>query len=178
MTFNKDFNPGTGNTYQEIHIEYVEHYHTQPVTINHYDDSSSKSSKVVDEHVLLPKKEDLREEILAYVGKTIFFVLSPWKDKYMNLWSDILDLPEVNAIIYDKGRQKNTVFNRKEVCHIIHYIGKEAVDGYGIFEKYNATHIANRFMDDMSNAVRPELYYNPSKPIRDAIDNLLQCKYK
>ena len=77
---------------------------------------------------------------------------------------------------YDPGRQVGTVFNRKEVMHILCYLGQKAFDGMGIFEKYNATKIAAALNDGAETTTRPELGYMPDPSIRKAIDDLLQKK--
>ena len=39
------------------------------------------------------------------------------------LWRSILALPEVDAVVYNPGKQKNTTFNRNLIANII-YITK------------------------------------------------------
>lgn len=170
-------NPGTGNTFQEVNIGHVENYNPAATTVvNNYYGSADVEPQMVSKSVGVSVT---RDAILDYVSKTIGFVLFQWKGRYMDLWADILELPEVKSIIYDKGRQVGTTFNRKEVAHIICYLGKHALDGCGIFEKYNATHIAASFHDGAEKSVRPELGFKPSKSIQDAINKLLQDqKYK
>lgn len=167
-------NPGTGNSYIEVNIGHVENYNPAATTVvNNYYGTRLKPEAL---ESITAGKTLLRQEILTYVSKTLTFVLHQWKGKYMDLWSDILNLPEVDAVIYDKGRQQCTLFNRKELCHIICYVGKHAVDGMGIFEKYNATHIAVAFKDGAEKSTRPELGFRPSKEIQTAIDTLLKTK--
>ena len=91
----------------------------------------------------------------------------------MALWADILQLTEVDAVIFDKGMQEGTRFNRREVAHIICYLGKHANGGIGIFDKYVATQIAASFKDGKESTVRPELGFRPSKEIQSAIDTLI-----
>ena len=175
MKFDKDCNPGSGNTFQEINIGHVENYNPAATTVvnNNYYYGTREKPEAEETPV---EKSVIRQEILDYVVKTREFVLIKWKDKYMDLWNDILDIPEVAAIIYHRGRQSQTTFNRKEVCHIICYLGQHAVDGMGIFEKYNATHIARSFKDGCEKSTRPELGYKTTLAIRKAIDELLKTK--
>lgn len=165
-------NPGTGNSFTEVNIGHVENYNPAATTVvnNYYGYGKAPQVPVATN----TNKTVLRQEILDYVSKTLPFVLYQWKDKYMDLWSDILSLPEVEAVIYNPGRQRGTAFNRKEVAHIICYLGKHAVDGMGIFQKYNATRIATTFRDGAEKSVRPELGFRPSKDIQVAIDKLLK----
>ncbi|MBQ6307032.1 MAG: hypothetical protein IJK78_10735 [Bacteroidales bacterium] len=160
--------------FQEFHIESVGQINpaativinnlTNPVT-----DKATKAAKVEMD------KQALREAILDYVVKTEKFVKSSWKKYYRRLWSDILDLPEVDAVIYDQGRQQGPSFNRYELMHLIHYIGNEK-DGLSVFGKFNATQIAQVFEDGCQNSNRIELGCNPQKATREAIDRLLKKK--
>lgn len=171
--------PGTGNTYQEIKIGHIENNFpaVKEVTIIKGPDGLKVKNKTTDDQSNShEEKSGKRADIINYVEKTLPFVLFQWKDKYMTLWDDILKLPEVDAVIYNKGRQQKTSFNRKELCHLICYVGQHAVDGYGIFEKYNATHIANAFNDGAEKSTRPELGFQPPIPIRKALEKLFKSK--
>lgn len=173
-------NPGTGNTFVENNYEYVENNFpsVKKVTIIQGADGMRHKQFPTEEQTNpgILDKNGKRADILKYVEKTLPFVLYQWKDKYMTLWNDILALPDVDGIIYNRGRQQKTSFNRKEVVHIICYLGKHAHDGMGIFENYNATHIAAAFNDDAEKSTRPELGFQPSVSIRQAIDKLLKEK--
>lgn len=178
-------NPGTGNHFTEVKIENIENNfpNVKEVTIIKDADgkkttvmsdgsSTSKDNKAVDKD-----KEAKREDILEYVGKTLPLVLYQWKDKYMDLWRDILDIPAVDDIIYKKGRQQKTSFNRKEILHIICYLGKHSNGGIGIFEdKYVATDVAQRLADGCEKSTRPELGFNTKKTIQVAIEELMKSK--
>lgn len=168
---------GTGNTF--VNIGTVQNYVPNATTVVNYNNYSVKDGSMTktddsDEHSL-PDIETRREELLRYVQKTLQFVIFKWKAKYMELWNDILDLEEVAEVIYDPGRQVGPIFNRKEMCHIICYLGRYA-EGGGIFEKYNATHIANSFADGGEKSTRPELGARPVKGIQVAIDGLMKQK--
>ena len=118
--------------------------------------------------------EQVREEIIDYVSKTLDLVEEKWKPVYMELWNDILDLKELTPEVYDRGRQQNTTFNRKLVVNIIYYLGNFRKNGSGIYGSYNATAVVNR-LEGMTNcSARFELGLQPPKAIRDAIDLLLQ----
>lgn len=173
-------NPGTGNTFIENKYEHVENNFpaVKQVTIIQGADGQRRKEVTTDELPALEveDKEGKRADILKYVEKTLPFVLYQWKDKYMTLWNDILILPEVDRIIYKRGRQLKTSFNRKEVAHIICYLGKHVLDGFGIFEEYNATHIAAAFRDGAEKSTRPELGFTPPMAIKKAIDKLLEDK--
>ena len=174
-------NPGTGNTFIENKYEHVENNFpsVQQVTIINEADGTRRREVTTGNEQSDTSDDDKagkRADIMKYVEKTLPFVLYQWKDKYMTLWSDILDLPDVDRVIYKRGRQQKTSFNRKEVLHIICYLGKHAIDGYAIFEEYNATHIAAAFNDKAEKSTRPELGFQPPVTIRKAIGKLLDEK--
>ena len=170
MNIDKDAAKGTGNTFMEFNIGHVENLNPAATTVvnNYY------GTRVKSQSEATVNKESVRQEILNYVENTLQFVNPKWRDKYMDLWADILNLPEVDAVVYDKGMQEGTRFNRKEVAHIICYLGKHSDGGIGIFTKYVATHIAASFKDGKESTVRPELGFRPSPEIRDAIDTLMK----
>lgn len=180
-------NPGTGNHYTEVNIGNIENNFPnvkevkiiksadgQKTTHMSFGDDTGANENAL---VADKDKDAKRADILKYVGKTLPLVLYAWKDKYMNLWADILAIPAVDAIIYKKGRQQNTSFNRKEVLHIICYLGKHANGGIGLFEdKYVASDVALQLADGCEKTTRPELGFQPSVSIRKAIDELMNSK--
>lgn len=180
-------NPGTGNHYTEVRIENIENNFPNVKEVKIFKGTDGQKTTVMSDGSSTPDgnnpssgdkdKEAKREDILKYVGKTLPLVLYQWKDKYMDLWRDILDIPAVDAIIYKKGRQQKTSFNRKEVLHIICYLGKHANGGIGIFEdKYVATDVAQILADGCEKTTRPELGFNTKKSIQVAIGELMKSK--
>lgn len=186
-------NPGTGNHYMEVNIGHIENNFpvVKEVTIIKGPDGKkvvAKTEGEVREPPSLPTalesaddvptlRDAKRADILKYVSSTLPLVNYVWKDKYMALWTDILKIPEVDAIIYKKGHQLHTSFNRKEVLHIICYLGKYADGGIGIFdERYVATSVALQLNDGCEKSTRPELGFKPSLPIQKAIDRLMASK--
>lgn len=202
MKFDKDFNPGTGNHYTVINVGNIEHNYpnvskltiikgadgTKTVTTSSSSDTATSSFTAADavpsEPAIAtqPMKDVIRTDILKYVANTLPMVSYLWKNKYMALWNEILNIPEVDAIIYKKGHQQHTTFNRKEVLHIICYLGKYADGGIGIFQdRYVAKYVALQLNDNCEKSTRPELGYKPSMPIQRAIDKLMKsavCKSK
>ena len=170
MNIDKDAAKGSGNTFMEFNIGHVENLNPAATTVvnNYY------GTRVKPQAETVVNKESVRQEILNYVENTLQFVNLKWRDRYMGLWADILSLPEVDAVVYDKGMQEGTRFNRKEVAHIICYLGKHADGGIGIFTKYVATHIAASFKDGKQSTIRPELGFRPSQEIQTAIDTLMK----
>lgn len=187
-------NPGTGNHYTNITVGNIEANFTniKEVIITKDADGKkvitakgSETPASTDTAVSAPapetggniSKEARRQDILNYVEKILPFVMYDWKTKYMDLWADILNIPEVDAIIYKRGHQQKTSFNRKEVLHIICYLGKHANGGIGIFEeRYVAKYVALQLSDGCEKSTRPELGFNTTKSIQEAIDKLMKSK--
>jgi hypothetical protein len=177
MSIDKEAVPDGSNIFhQEFHIGHVENLNPAATTVvnNYYYGTRAKPQN---ESLDPTDRKSIREEILHYVERTIPHVDYSWKDKYMALWADILDLTEVSNVIYDKGRQEGSRFNWKEVCHILCYLGRYANGGLGIFQKYVALYIANSLDEGKAHTIRPELGFRPSKEIQHAIDKLMKEKY-
>ena len=96
-------------------------------------------------------------------------VREEWKDKYFALWESILELPAVSAIIYDKGKQKNTTFNRNLVGNILHLLAEKKV----LALTATATKIAEILEGDPDASVRAKLGEMPAKKIKDSIEELI-----
>lgn len=180
-------NPGTGNHYTEVKIGHIENNFPNVREVKIIKGADGQKTTVMSDGTPAPAgnnspaedqdKEAKRQDILQYVGRTLPLVMFAWKDKYMNLWNDILALPEVDRVIYKRGRQQKTSFNRKEVLHIICYLGKYSNGGIGIFEdNYVATSIALQLADGCEKTTRPELGFNTTKTIQAAIDTLMKSK--
>lgn len=167
-------NPGTGNTFQEINIGYVENYNPNATTVinNHYGDQKpvqAAQSKTEDKAALILRQQ----EILDYVGNLKQFVAPEWKNRYESTWRSILALPQVAAVIYEPGKQKDTTFNRNLVANII-YIMYNDHDGHGIITESNATHLAEILEGDKDHSVRRQLGQAPEdRALRDAVNKLL-----
>ena len=164
--------PGTGNTFQEIHIGNVQNYVPNATTVINHNYGSSPKAKDKDPDGI--DHPSIRQEIVNYVGKTLKLVERKWQDRYLDLWNDILDLEVVADEVYDRGRQKGTLFNRKLVANIIHYLGNFRGNGSGMYGSYSASPVANVLENTTYCSTRTELGSQPSRAIRDAIAPLLQ----
>lgn len=162
-------NPGTGNTFQEIHIGTVQNYNPNATTVinNNYGDKL-KSSSAPDKALQDAEKESLRADIMAYVGRLDDYVAKDWKNRYKALWTSILALPEVDAVVYTPGRQQGTTFNRNLVASIIYIMCNKNV----IAEK-NAKTLTKILENDGDHAVRHQLRKEPNKEIADKIKELI-----
>lgn len=177
-------NPGTGNTFQEVHIGTVQNYVPNATTVINYNgtDGEWEQQKVKKARPKTMKEmldqdlidtENIRKEILNYVSCIRPLLKDEWKDKYMQLWEDILNLDVVAEKVYDPGKQKNTNFNRKLVAAILHFLDSRKI----YKEAYNATAMANALEGDWEHSVRRELAEDPSDEIKEAIKKLMKDKH-
>ena len=163
-------NPGTGNTFMEIHIEHVENFHTA-VPDNGNGSPINKDTRA--RHPRQPVQQrptediaDLRAEILEYVNRLRTFLADQWKGSYRQTWESILDIEIVSMSVYIPGKQRATNFNRSLVANIIHYLhGRGA---YG--DNYNAARFAEFLEGDKDHSVRGALGRDPSDEIVSRLD--------
>lgn len=175
-------NPGTGNTFQEIHIGTVQNYNPNATTVINYNGSSTdakemrkggtKAEKPIEMRDLSP----VRGQILVYVSRlnTKEHVYPEWiGKKYMDLWDKILSLPEVEAEIYKIGKQHGTSFNRNLVGNIIYYLGN-CVNGNGrVYKNYNATLITEKLEADKEHSIRLALGKEPADEVGKSLDRFM-----
>lgn len=175
-------NPGTGNSFTEIHIGTVQNYNPNATTVINYNGTEGEQQKanqakpktmkeMLDQDLI--DTENIHKEILNYVSCIRPLLKDEWKDNYMQLWEDILNIKEVEEKVYDPGKQKNTNFNRKLVAAILHFLDSRKI----YKEAYNATAITNALEGDWEHSVRRELAGYPPEDVREAIDKLLKDKY-
>ena len=111
-----------------------------------------------------------KETILEYVMQLHpAYVRKGWQDKYLALWESILELPAVSAIIYEKGKQQGTTFNRNLVGNILHLLVEKKVFALTA----TATKIAEILEGDPDASVRAKLGEMPAKKIKDSIEELI-----
>lgn len=163
-------NPGTGNTFQEIHINKVETYAPNAATVinNHYGDKkksmSTSGTSFSDTDVI-----QRQAEILQYVGNLKQYVAKEWKNRYETTWEQILQLPEVSANAYEPGKQKDTTFNRNLIANIIYIMCNR-----GVIAEKNASTLTIALEGDKDHSVRAQLgKYPDSRELRLRIEELL-----
>lgn len=161
-------NPGTGNTFQEIHIGTVQNFNPNATTVinNNYGDKQ-KLSSAPDKTLQDAEKESLKANIMEYVCRLSDYVAKDWKNRYKALWTSILALPEVDAVVYNPGRQQGTTFNRNLVASIIYIMCRQ-----NVLTTDNATSLAIALEGDKDHAVRHKLQ-EPDKEIADKIKELI-----
>ena len=146
-------NPGHGNTFQEVHIEYVQNYVPNATTVitNNYGEQQRaipQSSKPLQES----EREQRKSEIISYVSRLKPHVSKEWQNRYISLWKDILALPEVESLVYEPGKQQNTTFNRNLVAHIIYIMCSQ-----GVIKERNVTKLTIALEGDSDHSVRGKL---------------------
>lgn len=171
MDINITGNPGTGNSYTEVIVKEGGNYNNMPnvTTVNQttiiYGDNKDASGRgEMDER----EKQIIKTAILEFVGKLKGYVSADWASKYDTLWVSILALPEVEAQIYDKGRQRNTLFNRALVGGIV----KVMMDKNVFKTDANPTTMAPA-VGDSSESFRKEMGCYPSSDIETAVKKLI-----
>ena len=60
----------------------------------------------------------LRQSIIEYVNRLMPVVALEYRDQYSKIWMDILEEDAVRSVIYNRGKQQGTVFNRNLVAQI------------------------------------------------------------
>lgn len=168
MDINIKGNPGQGNTFQEINIGHVDNFNPNATTVvNNYYGEKQKPAPAAENVLQDAEREQRKAAILQYVAKLTQYVSKDWKNRYDTLWKNILALPEVEAEVYEPGKQKGTTFNRNLIAHIIYIMCKE-----GVIADNNATHLAIALEGDKDHPVRTQLGQYPSS--RDIKDQVLQ----
>ena len=155
MDINIKGNPGTGNTFQEVHIGTVQNYNPNATTVinNNYGDKP-KPTSAPDKTILQAERERLKAEIMEYVSRIKQYVADKWKNRYETTWRSVLDIPEVESLVFSPGKQKN---NRNLVANII-YIMCNA----GFYSETNATALAYALEGDKEHSVRQQLAKEPA----------------
>ena len=66
------------------------------------------------------KMEGIRQSVMDYVGRLMPVVATDFRDHFSNIWKEILEQEAVSRVIYERGSQKGTLFNRNLVAQISH----------------------------------------------------------
>lgn len=170
MEINIKGDPGQGNTFQDIHIDHVDNFNPNATTVvNNYYGDKQKSVPVAEKVLQDAEREKRKADILQYVAKLSQYVSKDWKNRYETLWKNILALPEVEAEVYEPGKQKGTTFNRNLIANIICMMVRTEV-----FTTNNATHLTIALEGDKEHSVRNQLReYPQNDDIKEKINDLL-----
>ena len=66
------------------------------------------------------KTEGVRQSVIDYVERLMPVVVSDYREDYPIIWQEILDQDAVSKVVYERGSQKGTLFNRNLVAQISH----------------------------------------------------------
>ena len=166
--------PGAGNTFQQINIQHVEHYNTQPVTINNnYYGTYQGTNHPVAGKLELTDTAPIRQEIMNLIISVRPLLKDECKTQYMQMWADILSLDAVKAVVYNPGKQHGTNFNRKLIAAILHLLENKKI----YRDPYNATAITKALGFSPEHSVRRELAAYPPGDITNAINKLIKTKH-
>ena len=158
MDINIKGNPGTGNTFQEVHIGTVQNYNPNATTVINYNyGDKPKAMSSPDNKMTDDEREHLKSEIMTYVSRIKQYVANEWKNRYETTWRSVLDIPEVKRIVFSPGKQKDTLFNRNLVANII-YIMCNA----GFYTDTNATALTVALEGNNEHSVRQQLAKEPT----------------
>ncbi len=151
-------NPGTGNTFQEVHIGTVQNYNPNATTVINYNyGDRPKASSSADNNITDAEREQRKDEIMEYVSRIKKYVADKWKNRYESTWRSVLDIPEVESLVFSPGKQKDTLFNRNLVANIIHIMCNA-----GFYSETNATTLTIALEDDKEHSVRRQLAKEPA----------------
>jgi len=175
-------NPGTGNTYNETHVQLGDHstYAPHATTVEHHyhygEPPMAKVSVTKQEQRLTEeRKAELRSMIVDYVCRLLSFVKEEWSvlterqiTRYQHLWETMLKIPALDPVIFQPGKQQDTCFNRDLVAHLIYYIGK-----HGVFNTNNVSNLAEALEGNKQHAVRKSLGLPPERDLQKHLDAAL-----
>ncbi len=64
--------------------------------------------------------EGLRKSVMDYVVRLMPVVAADFRTQFVDIWQEILEQEAVSKVVYERGSQKGTVFNRNLVAKISH----------------------------------------------------------
>ena len=110
--------------------------------------------------------------IMEYVGRLKPVVKKEFQEQYDLIWDGILELNQVKAMIYKKGKQQDTSFNRNLLAKIIHQVD------YLYIPSTNTVQMASYLEPEkgIDHPVRQKLGEVPEKSIKNAVDEYMKDK--
>lgn len=196
-------NPGTGNSYTDIHDNHIETLAPNATTVvnKHYHISgpiSAAEEAVLEEAVqraeadgqepaaTAPSRkkakelvdiEVVREEILTFVSKVRPLLDDAWKADFQNIWDDILNMQEVKEKIYTPGKQKHTNFNQYLVGNILYFMFEDC-GACSDDKDYNASEVCMKLIGTTEHQLRKELAKNPPEEIKNRLHDYFTKKFE
>lgn len=118
-------------------------------------------------------REQGKAAIMEYVGRLKPLVVSNMIGKYDEVWLRILELDEVKCMVYDRGRQQNTTFNRNFVANIIHLMRDDGMYLPGTNDVTMAEYLEPQ--KGKEHPVRGSLGLSPENKVKMAIEKVFQA---
>lgn len=115
--------------------------------------------------------QHVNDVIMEYVGRLMPVVREDFADKYVMMWQEILANDMVKQVIYNKGKQQDTTFNRNLVAQIIHQISPKVY-----LSKVNSVVLAE-YLEPQKGAnhpVRQKLGEAPESVIKKEIEKCME----
>ena len=119
------------------------------------------------------KFEGMKQSVMDYVGRLMPVVTVGFREQYAKIWQDILEQDAVSRVIYEKGSQKGTLFNRNLVAQISHMM---AVNGV-IVKETTDVRMAELLEPEKgkNHSVRGALAVTPDdKLVKKAVNDVLE----
>ena len=111
-----------------------------------------------------------KDAIMEYVGRLKPVVKEQYLDHYDQIWEGILEINQVKAVIYNKGKQQDTTFNRNLLAKIIHQVS------WWLYESSANTVIMAEYLDPgkgIDHPVRQKLGESPNKDLKKALEQFV-----
>lgn len=114
--------------------------------------------------------KDKKTSIMEYVDRLKPVVKEAALPIYDEVWLEILELDEVRCVVYNRGRQQGTIFNRDFVATIVHVMSQnEIISG-------NDSELAVLLEPErgVKHPVRGQLGLPPDKKVKKAVEGVLE----
>ena len=107
---------------------------------------------------------------MEYVGRLKPVVREQYRNEYDTIWEGILELTQVRTLIYNKGKQQDTTFNRNLLAQIIHQV--DAI----YLPTANTVQMSTYLEPEkgVNHPVRQKLGEVPDKAIKKAVEEYLK----
>lgn len=141
---------------------------TRSGTENYYQEKQQQESGTAEQN-----SEGIRQSVMDYVARLMPVVATEFREQFAKIWHDILEQEAVSRVVYDKGSQKGTVFNRNLVAQISHMM----VIGGVIVKKTTDVRMAELLEPEKgkNHPVRGALALSPEdKQVKKAVSEVLE----
>ena len=130
---------------------------------NHYQNSQKTPSSE-------DSQKQVKEAVMDYLWRLKPVIREQYLSSYGEIWNGILELNEVKVLIYNKGKQQNTTFNRNLLAQLIHLVGERLY-----LPTANTVKMAEYLEPEkgQEHSVRQKLGEVPDKTIKKAVEAFL-----